>query len=137
MGACDIKPDIVTLGPDEKRENSHDTKNKCNNANVSYGYWNSGLNFTLSDGKKISFTKNKLMTATSIDERYLTHCLYLNLNSSSLKFLNTENLGALRVLHLYEVKLKKLDAVYLVNLEYLNIGYTCIRELNTDSLAKL
>ena len=77
------------------------------------------------------------MTATSIDECYLMHCLYLNLNSSSLLFLNTDDINVMRVLNLYDVKLKNLDASHMIDLEYLNIAYTLICELNTYSLEKL
>ena len=62
---------------------------------MSYGYEDT---VELVDGTKISFADNTLTTATSVEERNLKHCCYLNLCYSSIEKLDTTHFSGLLVL---------------------------------------
>ena len=101
---------------------------------VSYG---DGSTAYLVDSTEIQFARNTLTTATSVDERNLKHCLYLNLRESSIEKLDTTHLTGLLVLILQNSKISELCTKPLVNLIYLSIIGAKISELETKPLGKL
>ena len=82
------------------------------------------------------FAENRLETATSLDERNLKYCIYLNLNESSIENLDTAHLSGLLVLKLRFSNISELCTKSLVNLIYLDIC-SGITELETKPLRKL
>ena len=64
-----------------------DTSEMLNKANVSYGV---AYDCALNNGVFVSFIRNKLITASRIDETNLVYCLYLNLAGSSVTYLDTK-----------------------------------------------
>ena len=53
----------------------------------------------------VQFASNKLIDYTSLEERNLIHCKYLNLQSCSITYLNTCYLKQLKILVLYGAKI--------------------------------
>ena len=64
----------------------HDTQDMYKVLNVSYG---EGFTITLPDSTRITFAINELTTVTSLDERNLKYCIYLNLLHASIRKLDT------------------------------------------------
>ena len=120
--------------PVKANAGTHDTQDMYKVQNVSYGYEKTAY---LVDDTEIPFADNELTTATSVDERNLKHCCYLNLNNSSIEKLDTTYLTGLLVLNLSWCKISELCTKPLVNLIYLNIYKTKITELETKPLGKL
>ena len=111
-----VVPPLVL--PVKANAGSHDTQDMYKVQNVSYGY---GWTVELVDGTKIQFARNILTTATSVDERNLKYCIYLNLRDSSIEKLDTTHLTGLLVLILAGCKISELCTKPLVNLICLSI----------------
>ena len=117
----------------------YDTSAEYSLKRVSYGSsysgWDSGS--PLLDGTSYVFEDNYCSTIKQICEYNLIKCLYLNLDSSSITSLNTQYLGQLRVLVLYETYISSIFTDSLVNLLYLDIACTKIKVLSTTAFSVL
>ena len=127
----DVKKEVIAfIAPD----NVLDTGNKYLAQTVSYG---EGGRVNLTSDTKISFINNNVRSTLRIDERNLICCLYLNLDKSSIEFLDTKYLIDLRILILNSTNITKVDTAKLLKLEILCIKSTEIKEINVVNLTLL
>ena len=84
----------------------HDTQKQYKSVSVSFGVaWSR----TLKDGTIVHFIDNILPSSSRIDERNLVFCIFLNVAHSSITLLDTTYLSNLRVLILFETRIRQLD----------------------------
>ena len=84
--------------------------------NVSYGDWIEGDTIILSDKTEVTFSDSCIEDFTSIDERNLVLCLFLNLECSTITSFNAVHLGHLRVLNLMRTVIVSVCTKSLTNL---------------------